>query len=1459
MDLEETREPATTTNDAAEPQTQHPIAALGTNDDVSPPRGRPFPIVGIGASAGGLEALMALLRELPPDTGMAFIVVQHLDPNHRSELSEILQGATPMPVHTIENGMSIETNTVYVMPPNFEVLLKNGALILKKREQGLSMPVDTLFMSLATEQGARSIAVVLSGNDSDGAQGILAVKGECGVTFAQDEATARFTGMPRSAAATGAADFVLPPAEIAQELARIGRHPYVVSPHPDRADSEVLPDGDGELRRLFRLLQQTTAVDFTHYKQTTVRRRVGRRMVVHRLKTLHEYLAHVQRNPGELKELFRDLLIVVTGFFREPETFSQLQELLRTTIAPDRQEPIRVWVPGCATGEEVYSLAICLQEVLEQLRMSTALQMFGTDISDLALSRAREAIYSNIITQQVSPERLQRFFVKIDSGYQISKTIRETCIFARQDVTADPPFSHLDVLSCRNVLIYMDAELQRKVIPAFHYSLKEGGLLMLGAAEALSSFADLFEPVEKANKIFRRKHGPNRMTMSLNYARPESHAQAVNVTPAAFNSAELQRRVDRLIQQNYAPGAVVVDADFHILQFRGHTSRYLDPSPGDATLNLLRMAREDLVVALRRALRMAKEHGIGVREETTLTDANGKSMPLTIEITPIVGLGSRTPYLLVVFNESTPPAPPIEAPERDLELAPAELKGLNEQLRAELREIREQFRNLSEDHAAHLEELQASNEEVRSANEELQSTNEELGTTKEELQSANEELTTVNEELRNRNQELNALNNDLKNLLSTVNVPVLITDNLLRIRRFTQAAEKLLDLTAVDVGRLVTHIHGPFSPAEIARISRSALERLRTEEAEMRDERGKWYQVSARPYRTNDDRIDGVIISFIDIDALKRGLTAAEEARDYAEALVETVREPLVVLDSDLRIKRATSSFYETFQVTREETEGRFLYDLGNGQWNVPRLRELLGDALFRNTPFQELEIWHDFPVLGTRTMRINGRRIPLGEGEPRLVLMAIEDVTERKEAAEVQYRRLFETAKDGIIVVDARNDAVKDLNPHFIEMTGFSRERVVGKRIVELEPFSAMRVDELMKELKKQETARRDAVLLRDSKGHEKAVDIVANHYLVGSQQVIQLNIRDLSERRQAEAALRQSEERFRLFVNNVRDYALFLMDATGNIVSWNAGAERVLGYREEEILGRNAGIIFTPEDVETGEAQKELDRALRDGRSEDERWHIRKDGSRFWGSGVVTLVRDETGRLRGFAKIMRDQTERKRAEDELQAALREKELLLREIHHRVKNNLQVITSLLNIQAATASAEAQNSLEQMRDRVRAIARIHELLYKSRNLSAINMAEQAEALSSELLHVYGLDPFTIRVRISMDAIMADVDHAIPCGLMLNELISNSLKHALPKGRRGEITISMRREGDGWYCLSVADNGSGVPADVSVEEPKSVGLRLVNIFVDQLQGTIKLVRGEGARFEIRLPATGFTEQ
>ena len=1432
--------------------------AGGETGDVSPPRGNGFPVVGIGASAGGLDAFKELLAALPAGTGMAFVLIQHLDPTYESHLSDILQTGTPLPVITVTDGLRMERDKIYIIPPNTSMELRDGQLHLAPRERGLHLPIDIFFLSLAKAQGSRAIGIVLSGNASDGSQGLRAIKAECGITFAQDEASARFGGMPRSAVATGAVDYVMPPAEIARELTRLGQHPYLISEAPDRHDAEVLPEGEADLRKLFGIIQNATKVDFFPYKRTTIRRRIGRRMMVHKLLKLSDYVRYLEEHRGEVRELYRDLLITVTSFFREPETFEALTRLVKERMLerkPRADQAVRVWVPGCSTGEEVYSIAISLYELLQEIRLGSPLQIFGTDISEVALERARSGVYPEIVTHEVSPERLNRFFLKVDGGFQISKAIRESCVFARQDLARDPPFSHMDVISCRNVLIYMGTQLQRRVLPIFHYSLNQDGLLMLGSAESTFLAEDLFTVRDKTAHIYGRKPVSVRMTLDLSLGRPSTPVDSGNSgAREAATDLDMQKKVERVIQSRYSPDGVLVDSDLRILQFRGRTSAYLEPGPGEPSLNLLRMARESLMLPLRRALQNAREKGTPVRESGVLLDDAAGRREVVIEVTPIAGASAAETHYLVVFE--TLDRPIEKAPLPEAPMPPGdEAESFIRQLQRELAETRDYLRNLSEDYEAHAEELRAANEEIRSANEELRSANEELGTTKEELQSANEELTTVNEELQNRNHELGSLNNDLKNLLGAVQIPIVMVDNDLRLRRFTTAAEKLLNLGPVDLGRPVGHLRGKIQINEIESLIHSVLEKLNVDRREVQDDEGRWHSVVIRPYRTLDNRIDGAVIAFFDIDPLKRALRSAEEARDYAEGMIETVREPLLVLDADLRVQRATTAFHDMFQVSREETVGRFFYDLGSGQWNNPRLRELIGNALFRNETFADFEITGNFPNIGLRNMRLNGRRIPIPEDHSRIVLLAIEDITQRREEAEMRYLRLFEAAKDAIIVVDPETSTVTDVNPFTRELTGYSREDLVSRKVEQLALFSACGISStLVDDTMKQGTVRASAVPLVHASGRSVWVDIVASRYEIGSRPVLQMNIRNVTEQRQSAAALKYSEDRFRLFVESVKDYALFQLDVDGRVVTWNAGAARVLGYSDSEIIGHSARLFFTPEDLATGEAEKEMTRAREEGRSEDERWHLRKDGSRFFASGIVSPIRDDSGRLRGYSKLMRDVTERKTADERLRASLHEKEVLLREVHHRVKNNLQVVASLLNLQSEhLQDPQAAAALDEMRTRIQSIASIHELLYGAADLSHIEFDRYLNQLAQDLSSFYSVESNRLRIQVSADPLNLSIGQAVPCALIVNELLTNSIKHAFPKnGALGLIHVRALIEAGDSMLIEVEDNGTGLPEDIDLANPETMGLQLVTTLAEQLQAKLSVERENGTRFRVRFP-------
>ena len=805
---------------------------------------RTFPIVGVGASAGGLEAFRSLLQALPAKTGMAFVLVQHLDPEHESLLTRLLSHATRMPVTEVVEGVTVEPDHVYVIPPNKALGIRNGDLHLlaRKRQAPRHMPVDSFFHSLAENEGTRAIGVILSGVASDGTLGLAAIKAAGGITFAQDSKSAKYDGMPRSAIAAGCVDFVLPPEGIAKEIRRISLHPYLGA--PDHSAAGAGQRGE-DLLRVFALLRNATEVDFTHYKRSTIHRRIARRMVLHKISSLRQYLKYLHENRTEIMALCEDLLIHVTSFFREPDAFRALKETVLPRIFRNKAkgEPLRVWVAGCSTGEEVYSIAITVLEYLQQHKSSVPIQIFGTDVSEAVLETARAGIYFESAMSAVSAARTREFFVRADGGYQIIKRVREMCIFARQDLTKDPPYSRLDLLTCRNVLIYMEPVLQKKVMAILHYALKPHGFLMLGKSESLSGFSELFTPVGRKHKIYSKKSSSHRPPLDLPAANPKHAPAETSETPGTPARFDPQKEADRIIMNHYAPAGLVASSDLQILNFRGNVAPYLSPSPGQASLSLLRMVRPEFGVELRTAIHRAGKQDIPVRKEGIVIKRNGHLNEVNLEVVPFKGHAEER-FFLVLFHESrVPDAEELAAP------APKSKSPRNGQLETarlqrELQTTKGHLQSIIEEHEATNEELKSANEEVLSSNEELQSTNEELETAQEELQSSNEELVTINEQLQNRNQELSQLGDDWTNLLSGLNIPVVMLGQDCRIRRFTAPAEKLLNLLPTDIGRLMHHIRPNVKIPNTDALFAEVMEKVSPKELEIQDREGRWYSRS---------------------------------------------------------------------------------------------------------------------------------------------------------------------------------------------------------------------------------------------------------------------------------------------------------------------------------------------------------------------------------------------------------------------------------------------------------------------------------------------------------------------------------------------------------------------------------------------------------------------------------------
>jgi two-component system, chemotaxis family, CheB/CheR fusion protein len=982
-----------------------------------------FPIVGVAASAGGLEAFTQLLGHLPVDTGMAFVLIQHLSPDHQSLLSEILARVTKMVVREAQNGMRIEPNQVYVIPPNVKMVLEDGVIRLSPREKifGKYMPGDAFLISLAAEslserqgqRGHQAIAVVLSGGDGDGALGLTAVKAAGGVTFAQCEDTAKFDSMPNAAVATGNVDFILTPEQIAEELVKMSQNPLWIGSQPlispDMATT--VPDA---LMTIFLLLRSSTGVDFSHYKSKTIDRRIQRRMLLSKRENLTDYVAYLQGHPAEVTALYEEILIHVTSFFRDPEAFELLKSKVFQVIVQNKSAefPIRVWIAGCSTGEEVYSIAICLLEFLEELVTPPPIQIFATDISDLSIDKARAGIYTENQMSDVSPERRRRFFYPVEGGYHISKAVRELCVFARQDLSSDPPFSNVDLISCRNVLIYLGESLQQRIMPIFHYSLNSTGFLLLGTSESTGKHADLFTVVDKKHRIYTKNSTANQSTFAFtpsNYpvlpsvANIKPNSSRRRSTPAVAEEFDLQRKVDRLIADRYTPVGVVIDDKMQVLQLRGEIDRYLKLVSGTANLNLFNLVRSGLLIELRAAISQAQQQNSPVTKNGLYLEESDRSNLFNLQVIPFNIPTTQERRLLILFEDaliSTAAHPPQVDPIVPVSDLAQENVRIGQELTSAIQErtaTQEYLRAVIQEQEYSNQDLKVANEEILSSNEELQSTNEELETAKEEIQATNEELTTTNEELRRRNTELYRVNNDLTNLIASINIPILMLTNDLRIRRFTPMAQYLFNFIPTDTGRPLSDIRTNLNIPDLEQLILEVLDTLSVKELEVQTQAGYWYTLRIRPYRTTENQIDGVILVLLDIDAVKRSAANIEAARNYAEAIVATVQVPLLVLEADFRVNTANRAFCETFQVSQIETARSTIFELGNGQWNIPGLRSILDDIITNDSTLQNFEVAHLFEKIGQKTMRITGWKIIEGGDTPR-ILLSIEDITAQKQ-----------------------------------------------------------------------------------------------------------------------------------------------------------------------------------------------------------------------------------------------------------------------------------------------------------------------------------------------------------------------------------------------------------------------------------------------------------------------------
>jgi two-component system, chemotaxis family, CheB/CheR fusion protein len=1075
-------------------------------------------IVGIGASAGGLKALQQFFQRMRNDSGLAFVIILHLSPEHESNLAGLIQYHTAMPVTQVTEPTRVEPNHIYVIPPSSHLALADGMLRLSKPQRllGQHVTIDLFFRTLAETHGSNAAAVVLSGTGADGANGLKRVKELGGVTIVQDPQDAEYDSMPRNAIATGLVDYVLPVAAMPDQLLTyIGNSQQLRLPATDR---DPPSDQNEILREVFVLMRVRTGHDFSNYKRATMLRRIGRRMQVNSIVDLAQYMLTLRERPGEVEALLRDLLISVTNFYRDPAAFAALEanlpRLFTTKLVGDH---VRVWVAGCATGEETYSVAMLLREYADRLERPPAIQIFATDIDEGAISFAREGRYSENITADVSPERLMLFFTQEQGFYRVKKEIRDMVLFAVHNLLRDPPFSRLDIVTCRNVLIYLDRDVQQQLFKLFHFVLRPEGMLLLGASEFADGVPNLFGPIDKHNRLFVRHSAP-RATASLPVL-PLSRQRLVThehteAGPAGPSFGELHLHM----LEQYAPPSVLVNQDYDIVHLSESAGQFLQFGGGEPSFNLLNLVHPDLRIELRTALFRAIQHGRGSESTRSPIQIDGTTRWINLVVRPAQDQQSTQTLVLVIFDESEPDVllpEPVPAEEQD---------PLAHQLEQELQHTKNQLRSTIEQYETSIEELKASNEELQAINEELHSTAEELETSKEELQSTNEELHAVNQELKNKIDELSRVNADLQNFLAATDIGTIFLDRALRIVRYTPQVGQLFNLIPSDIQRPLAHITHRILYTNLPGDAAQVLDRLIIIEREVQHDDGRWYVVRLLPYRTIDDHIDGVVLTFVDVTQRRFAEEARLDAHRQTELILENISDAYLSIDRDWCGVYVNQAAEQLLRVQRAQIIGKDIRQVYAG-----------ADIAAFFGQFQQVMDEHTTLIF---------------------------DAYHRSARIWVEMR-VFPTADGGIAIYQRDNTERKILEQHW-----------------------------------------------------------------------------------------RASEERLRLMNENIHDYAITLLDTDGRLIDWNAGAERMFGYTAAEALGQPSAILFTPEDRMAGVPEHELITARDKGRADDERWHLRKDGSRFWVSGVMTPLRDEDGQLRGFAKVARDLTEHMQAEEVLRRA---------------------------------------------------------------------------------------------------------------------------------------------------------------------------------------------------------------
>jgi two-component system CheB/CheR fusion protein len=1321
---------------------------------IAPPAKKDFLVVGLGASAGGVRALKDFFAAMPPNSGMAFVVILHLAPQYESNLDQVLQTQTTMPVIQVNASVEVEPNRVYVIPPNHNLEMFDGVIRCAPPEptHGSRVVIDIFFRTLAAAYGRNAVCVVLSGTGSDGTLGLKRIKESNGFAVVQSPDDAEYDQMPRSAIATNLADWVLPVSQMSEKLITLkysSERMHLTDGDDEKVEREI--KGEESLREILTLLRIRTGHDFSNYKRPTLIRRIARHLQIHELANIPAYLEYLRERPEEIQSLLKNLLINVTNFFRDKEAFEALEHEVVPHLFAGKtaRDTVRVWVAACASGEEAYSIAMLLCEYAEKMLDPPKIQVFASDVDDESIAEAREHIYRETITEDVSPERLARFFIRDGAYYRVKKELRELVLFAPHNVLRDPPFSRLDLVTCRNLLIYLNRETQERVLQIFHFALNANGYLFLGNSESADTLVDIYNPVNKKQRIYKRR-AMGHQAPNIPPQMPVAGKWRVPV-PEDLNYARERRSIGSIGEMHYklveqfAPPSLLVNADFEIMHLSESAGRYLRFTGGEPSNNLLKMVHTDLLPDIRASLFLAQRDGSSSEIKNIRAEIEGVETSVSIYVRPARMNEGRRDFIVVVFDEREISADgdgkskKTRAQKRQDEA----LESVVSRLEEDLQRTKEHLRVIIEQHETSSEELKASNEELQAINEELRSATEELETSKEELQSVNEELITVNTELKDKIDEAAHTNADLQNLMASTGIATIFLDRNLRIKRLTPAAENIFNIMPTDIGRPLAHFTNKLEYPNLADDAKKVLAELTPTEHEVNDQAGRIFMARLHPYLTLDKHVDGVVLNFIDVTERKM-------------------------------IERELSTVEKRFH---------HYFELG-----------LIGMVL-TSTDKEIIEINQTLADI-------------LGYTRDELVHMKWTDLTHL----------------DDIVVADANFDKAMcgEIDGYTMEKRWIRKDGTIVDTIVSVK---CVRVED----------------------GGD--VDYFA------------ALVEDITESKKIEEALRRAESHFQALIESATEYAIFTTDKDNVINSWNAGAERIFGWTEAEILGKESGILFTAEDREHGVPTEEVSTAAKTGRAEDERWHIRKDGTQFFASGVMQPLNDKNG-IYGFVKICRDQTARLMSE----TATQDKQMLQQLVSTQEDERRRIARDLHDHfgQQMTALRLKLGSLKEMSGKDK---RLGSEIEEADRIGA-SLDREIDFLAWELRPA-ALDDLGLRATLgnfvkewsrysgtkaefhSSGIGKKPLEFSIETNLyrIAQEALNNIHKHA----RAESVSVLLEKHGDE-ISLIIEDDGVGFDPQGKFNRTKGIGLVGMNERAKICNGTLEIesAKGKGTTIYAKIP-------